>query len=54
MATNAGDTLLEVGGLCVAYGKVEAVRNISLKVGRVPCQVGAPLACRVMVERLAD
>jgi len=27
---------------------------ISLKVGRVPCQVGAPLACRVMVERLAD
>jgi len=32
MATNAGDTLLDVRGLSVSYGKVEAVRNVSLKV----------------------
>ncbi len=34
MTTSAGGTLLEVGGLSVSYGKVEAVRNISLKVAR--------------------
>jgi branched-chain amino acid transport system ATP-binding protein len=34
MAPDAGDLLLDVGGLCVSYGKVEAVRNISLKVPR--------------------
>ncbi len=34
MATSAGATLLDVGGFSVSYGKVEAVRNISLKVER--------------------
>ena len=34
MATSAPGTLLDVGGLSVSYGKVEAVRNISLKVAR--------------------
>jgi len=33
METKLDDPLLDVGGLCVSYGKVEAVRNISLKVG---------------------
>jgi branched-chain amino acid transport system ATP-binding protein len=33
MATNSLGTLLDVRGLSVSYGKVEAVRNISLKVG---------------------
>jgi len=32
MSTNAGGTLLNVRGFSVSYGKVEAVRNISLKV----------------------
>ena len=34
MATQTGDTLLEVDRLSVSYGKVEAVRNISLRVAR--------------------
>ncbi len=34
MAAGASDTLLEASGLHVAYGKVEAVRDISLKVER--------------------
>ena len=34
MAANGGDRLLDVRGLSVAYGKVEAVRNLSLKVER--------------------
>jgi branched-chain amino acid transport system ATP-binding protein len=34
MAAGAGDTLLEASKLHVAYGKVEAVRDISLMVGR--------------------
>jgi branched-chain amino acid transport system ATP-binding protein len=34
MATSALGTLLDVDGLSVSYGKVEAVRNISLKVER--------------------
>ena len=34
MATSATGTLLEVRGLSVSYGKVEAVRNISLNVQR--------------------
>ena len=34
MAGTGGDRLLDVRGLCVAYGKVEAVRNLSLKVER--------------------
>jgi branched-chain amino acid transport system ATP-binding protein len=34
MATSPGGTLLDVRGLSVSYGKVEAVRNISLEVER--------------------
>jgi branched-chain amino acid transport system ATP-binding protein len=34
MAATGGDRLLDVRGLSVAYGKVEAVRNLSLKVER--------------------
>ena len=34
MATSAAGPLLDVRGLSVSYGKVEAVRNISLKVER--------------------
>ena len=34
MSASAGGTLLDVRGLSVSYGKVEAVRNISLKVAR--------------------
>ena len=34
MAASGGDRLLDVRGLSVAYGKVEAVRNLSLKVER--------------------
>jgi branched-chain amino acid transport system ATP-binding protein len=34
MATSAGGPLLDVRGLSVSYGKVEAVRNISLEVER--------------------
>jgi branched-chain amino acid transport system ATP-binding protein len=34
MVSRGVDTLLEVSGLSVAYGKVEAVRNLSLKVER--------------------
>ncbi len=32
MTAGSGDTLLEIGELHVSYGKVEALRNISLKV----------------------
>ena len=34
MAAGGGDRLLDVRGLSVAYGKVEAVRNLSLRVER--------------------